>query len=193
MKLSRRHALTLVAALPAACASPNPTLYTLATVPGETRSGAPKLIELRQLALPHYLERSEIVRSTENYRLDLLPNDWWGESLSSMMNRVLVQNLSQRLPDSTVVSEVGAISGTPDATVGINVLRFDADHSGVEVLDAQISITGDVSVTKRVHLTIPLAAPGTPGLVSAMSAAVGRLADVVASMLTEKHRRSRRR
>ena len=65
MKLSRRHALTLVAALPAACASPNPTLYTLATVPGDTRMAHRSLIELRQVALPHYLERSEIVRSTE--------------------------------------------------------------------------------------------------------------------------------
>ena len=74
-----------------------------------------------------------------------------------MVNRVLVQDLSHRLPDSTVISETGAISGTPDATVSINVLRFDADRSGVEVLDAQISISGDRSVTQRVHLTVPLA------------------------------------
>ena len=94
MALSRRHALALLAALPAACASPNPRLYTLAAVPGETHSHAPKLIEVRNTALPHYLERSEIVRSTENYQLAVLPNDWWGESLSSMLNRVLVQDLS---------------------------------------------------------------------------------------------------
>ena len=183
MALSRRHALALVAFLPAACASPNPRLYTLASVRGETHKLAPHLIQIRDVALPHYLERSEIVRSTEDYQLDVLPNDWWGESLSSMLNRVLVQDLLQRLPNSTVFSEIGAISGSPDATVGINVQRFDANRSGVVVLDATVSITGHPAANQRVHLTVPLQGPGTPALVSAMSAAVGKLADGVAGML----------
>jgi len=183
MALSRRHALALLAALPAACASPNPRLYTLAAVPGEPRPHAPKLIEVRDAALPHYLERSGIVRSTENYQLDVLPNDWWGESLSSMLNRVLVQDLSQRLPNSSVFTEIGAISGTPDATVGINVQRFDANPSGMVVLDAEVAIAGHPAGDRRVHLTAPIQGPGTPALVSAMSVAVGKLADAVAGML----------
>ena len=183
MPLSRRHALALIALLPAACTSPNPTLYTLATVPGPTHAHAPRLIKLRDVSLPHYLERSEIVRSTENYRLVVLPNDWWGESLSSMMNRVLVQDLSQRLPNSSVVSEIGAISGTPNATVGINVLRFDADQTGNVVLEAEIAITGHPAANRRVHLAAPLRGSTTSALVSAMSGTVGKLADAVAEML----------
>ena len=42
----------------AACISPNPTLYTLAVVPGAEHSGAPHVIELRAIAIAHYLERS---------------------------------------------------------------------------------------------------------------------------------------
>ncbi|HET8995185.1 MAG TPA: PqiC family protein [Acetobacteraceae bacterium] len=183
MPLTRRHALVLAALLPAACASPNPALFTLAAEPGQTQGNGPKLVKVREVSLPHYMERSEIVRSTENYQLVVLPNDWWGESLSSMMNRVLVQDLSQRLPDSTVVSEIGAISGTPNAAVAINVLRFDADRSGAVVLDAEIAVNGHPHGNRRVHLTVPLAGPGTPALVSAMSAAIGKLADIVARML----------
>ena len=92
------------------CASPNPSLYTLAVVPGPTHPGAPRRIELREIALAHYLERSQIVRSSEDYRLDVLGNDWWGEPLDSMLSRVLVQELSQRLPGSTVFAENGAIT-----------------------------------------------------------------------------------
>lgn len=183
MSLSRRHALALIALVPAGCASPNPALYTLATVRGPTHAHAPRLIKVREVSLPHYLERSEIVRSTENYRLVVLPNDWWAESLSSMINRVLVQDLSQRLPDSSVISEIGAISGTPNATVGINVLRFDADQSGNVVLEAEIAVTGHPKANRRVHLTAPIQGLGTAALVGAMSAAVGKLADAVAGML----------
>ena len=34
-----------------------------------------------QIGLARYLERSQIVRSSENYRLDVMSNDWWGEPL----------------------------------------------------------------------------------------------------------------
>jgi len=183
MKLSRRRALALIAVLPAACASPNPSLYTLASVPGRTRTGAPRLIEVRAAALPQYLERSEIVRSTENYRLDVLPNDWWAESLSSMLSRVLVQDLLQRLPNSTVYSDTGAISALPDATVAVNVQRFDVDRSGVLLLQAEVSVRHGKIATRHVRLIVPVPGPATSSLVGAMSAAVGRLADEAAGML----------
>ncbi len=117
MPVGRRRVLWLLAGLPAACASPNPSLYTLAVVPGATHPVAPPHIELREIALAHYLERSQIVRSSEDYRLDVLGNDWWGEPLDAMLSRVLVQELSQRLPSSTVFAENGAITATPDASV----------------------------------------------------------------------------
>src|SRR5215475_11960570 len=81
--------ITLLAALPAACASPNPTLYTLAVVPGAEHTGAPHVIELRAIAIAHYLERSQIVRSSEDLRLDVLGGDWWGEPLDAMLGRIL--------------------------------------------------------------------------------------------------------
>ena len=87
--LTRRAMVALLGALPAACASPNPTLYTLAVVPGAEHVGAPHVIELRAIAVAHYLERSQIVRSSEDFRLDVLGNEWWGEPLDAMIGRVL--------------------------------------------------------------------------------------------------------
>jgi hypothetical protein len=184
MRIERRRVLWLLAGLPAACASPNPTLYTLAVVPGATHAAAPPHIELREIALAHYLQRSQIVRSSEDFRLDVLGNDWWGESLDAMVSRVLVQELSQRLPSSTVFAENGAITATPDASVELNIQRFDEDRSGALVLLAQMAVAGHATATRNVHFSVPPPSPGTPGLVSAMSSALGELADAIAELLT---------
>jgi uncharacterized protein len=184
--LSRRHALWLLAVAPTACRSPNPTLYTLAVVPGPARAGAPRRIEVRSISLPRYLDRSEIVRSTEDFRLDVMGNDWWGESLDSMMSRVLVQELLQRLPGSIVFPENGAISSAPDASVEVNVQRFDADRSGAVVLAAVIAVLrhGETAASRTVRLSVMPTAPGTGGLVAAMSGATGQLANLIAQMLS---------
>ena len=87
----------------AACSSPDPDLYTIAPVTGaDARPAAPKVIALQQIGLARYLDRTQIVRSSENYRLDVMSNDWWGEPLGAMLSRVLVEELGQRLPHSIV-------------------------------------------------------------------------------------------
>jgi uncharacterized protein len=184
--LLRRHALWLLTVVPAGCTSPNPTLYTLAVVPGPVHSGAPRRIEVRSISMPRYLDRSEIVRSTEDFRLDVMGNDWWGESLDSMMGRVLVQELLQRLPGSVVFPENGAISSRPDASVEVNVQRFDADRSGAVVLMAVIAVLrhGETAASRSVRFSVMPTTPGTPGFVAAMSVATGQLANVIAKMLT---------
>jgi uncharacterized protein len=170
----------------AACSSPNPVLYTIAPIPGTPQSGAPKVIALQQISTAHYLERTQIVRSSENYRLDVMSNDWWGEPLSAMLSRVLVEELGQRLPQSTVIGESGAVTASPDATVELNVQRLDEDASGNLLLQAQasVSVKGRGSpVLRNFRFAVPPPTPGIPGEVTAISAAVGQLADGLASML----------
>jgi uncharacterized lipoprotein YmbA len=182
-QLSRRTALFALAALPAACSSPNPTLFVLAMVPGTTHKGAPKVVKLRAIAIAHYLERSQIVRSSEGYRMDVLSNEWWGEPLDSMIGRILVQELNQRLPGSTVYSDSGAISAPTDATVEINLQRFDLDRDGAVLLAAQIATEGQHSASRAVELQVRPADGTTQALVAAMSTAVAQLADTIAAML----------
>ena len=181
--LSRRSVLGLLTGLLVSCSSPNPTLYTLAVVPGSAHAGAPKLIELRSIALARYLERSQIVRSSEDFRLDVLSNEWWGEPLDAMLGRILVQELTDRLPGSTVFAENSAISTNADIIIGINVQRLDADRSGTIILIAQIAMSGRNASARSIRLSVPPTVAGTSGLVSAMSTAPGQLADAAAEML----------
>lgn len=186
---SRRRMLLGLTLLPAACSSSNPNLYTLAAEPGPTRTGAPARIELRAIALARYLDRSQIVRSSEDYRLDVLGNDWWGEPLDAMLSRVLVQDLTQRLPESTVFAENGAVSAPPEASIELNVLRMDEDRAGALLLLAQVAVTrgGATAVTRNLRFAVPPAGPGTPALVAAISRAVAQLADALAGMLASSH------
>ena len=180
---SRRALLPAAGWLLASCASPNPNLYTLEPPPGPVRRGGPRVIELRSIGLARYLERSQIVRSSENFRLDVIPNDWWGEPLDAMLGRTLARALAQRLPGSTVYLENGAISAEPDATVQVNVQRLDQNTVGAVRLVAQFAVVRRISDTRSVTVEVPVSGRTTSGLVAAMSDAVGQLADRIAAAL----------
>ena len=171
----------------AACSSPDPVLFTIATAPGSVQPRGPRVVLVQQISIAHFLERSQIVRSSENYRLDVMSNDWWGEPLAPMLNRVLVEELGQRLPQSTVIADNGAVTARPDATLEINIQRLDEDAAGNLILQAQVAAraTGQSQpVLRSFRFSVPPSAPGVPGEVAAISAALGRLADGVAPMLT---------
>ncbi len=178
--------LLSITALAACSSSPNPNLYTIAPVQGAVHPTGPKVIVLRQIGLARYLERSQIVRSSENYRLDVLPNDWWGEPLGSMLARVLSDELSQRLPQSAVLGETGAVSTQADAVIELNVARIDEDAAGAVVLQAQVGINfkgHPAPVLQSFRLVVTPQAPDVQSEVAAISAAVGQLADRLASLL----------
>ena len=185
MRIAGLVAIASAAAL-AACSSPSPVLYTIAPVSGTAQTGGPKIVALQQISLARYLERSQIVRSSENYRLDVMSNDWWGEPLGPMLSRVLIEELGQRLPQSVVIGESGAVTASPDATIELNMQRLDEDAAGNLILQAQASVSftgrkGPVLRSFRFVVTPP--APGIPSEVTAISTAVGQLADGLAPML----------
>jgi uncharacterized protein len=170
----------------AACSSANPTLYTIAPVAGSAQTDPPQVILLQQIGLARYLERSQIVRSSENYRLDVMSNDWWGEPLGAMMSRVLTEELGQRLPQSVVLSETGGISSPGDATIALNLQRLDEDAAGNLVLQAQAAVRfkgRHAPVLRNFRFAVTTQGPGVPAEIAAISAAVGQLADGLASMV----------
>lgn len=181
-------ALGLAAGL-GACTSTDPALYTIAPVAGAVQSHGPKIVLLERIEIPRYLDRSQIVRSSEDYRLDLKTNDWWGEPLRAMLRRVLQQELGQRLPASAVLTESGAVSASPDATVDLDLQRLDEDKGGNVVLQAEASVSFKGSrapALRSFHLTAPPTAQGATGEVAAISITVGQLADGLVAMLAAR-------
>jgi uncharacterized lipoprotein YmbA len=188
MNLGRRRLVAL--ALPvaaAACSGTDPVLYTIATRPGLTTSAAgPKIVMLRDISLASYLDRKEIVRSSEDYKLVVMSNDWWGDSLGALLARVLVVELSQRLPNSKVYGESGAITTDSNATVGVNIQRLDTDKAGVLVLLAQVAVEFNRprrTAARTFTISKPAPTPNVAGQVAAISDAMGELADGIAALL----------
>lgn len=178
----------LGAPLAGCTASPEPRLYTLAALPGEARPGGPATIELRRPGLAGYLDRPEIVRAAGPFRVDLAGAERWAEPFGDMLGRVLAENLTQRLPGSTVFTEAGGLSADADAVLELDVQRFDVDAAGQAVLLAQLAVrhSGSRRVAPRartVRLTVPAGSTATLAVVTAMSGAVAQLADTAAAML----------
>ena len=182
----RRFALGLPLIAAACGASPEPNYYTIVPRNGPTLPSGPKVVLLKDIGLASYLDRREIVRSSESYKLDIRANDWWGEPLAGLIGRVLVVELAQRLPSSSVYSESGAINVDPNAHVGVNIQRLDADKAGALVLIAQVAIEFNRprrNAARNFTLSKPLPTPNIPGLVAAISDALGELADGIATLL----------
>jgi uncharacterized protein len=188
MPLSRRRLACL--ALPAFAAgcsgSPDPALYTIQMKPGPVLPRGPRVVQLRDIGLPGYLDRREIVRSAADYRLGVMSNDWWGESLASMLSRVIILGLSQRLPGSSIYPEGGAISADPNAVLGVNIQRMDINASGSLDLIAQAAVNFNRptrSTSTLFHIVKTPPTPSVAGQVAATSEAVAELTDGLATLL----------
>lgn len=187
MLLTRRHlALVLPAVLASCGSSPEPALYTIPMKPGPVMSTGPKRVQVRDISLAAYLDRKEIVRSSEQYKLGVRSNDWWGESLGTMIGRVIVVGLAQRLPGSNVYAEGGAIAADAVAVVAVNIQRLDANADGTVELLAQAAVEFERprrQVTRTFRISKPAPAPTAEGQVAATADAVAELTDGLAQML----------
>ncbi|MBX9698681.1 MAG: PqiC family protein [Acetobacteraceae bacterium] len=188
MILGRRGAMLGALSLAGACRSPEPVLYTVLPVPGEPRRGGPRSVAVREVSLARYLDRQQIVRSAQEYRLDVAGNDWWGEPLETMLTRVLVENLAQRLPAAGVVPSGGAITAQADATVEVNLQRLGMTAPETLTLTAQVAISRrdarrPDAAARTESIAVPVAGADTRAFVAAASTALGLLADRIAAML----------
>jgi uncharacterized protein len=195
MRVGRRWLMVLSmvgVALAAGCRSPNPRLFTLAPVPGTAQSGGSRVVLLHPIVVARYLERPEIVRSSANYRLDVMAIDSWGEPVAAMIGRVLAEDLAQRLPGTTIIGSDSAISVKEDASVRVNIQRMDMDASRTLVLMAQTAVEfialQSGAAMRSIQTAVPLTSAATDEEVRGMSIAIGQLADEIAGMLRQSAR-----
>ena len=70
------------------------------------------------------------MRADSPYQLTLNGGERWASPLGDMIGRALAEDLSSRLPGSSVFTSSGAISADPNATVEVDIQRFDAASTG---------------------------------------------------------------
>lgn len=183
-----RTAPVALAATLTGCASSAPTqYYRLAALPGLPRNSAPLQIGVRSIGIPGYLDQNAIARPSGGDEFDSFANALWAAPLAGMLQSVMVQNLTQRLPDATVLATGGAIGAPAALLVEIEILRFDPDPSGTIELTAQIAIraaTGTPDWRIQTFSTqAPLAGPQPADIVAVMTTLWAKAADQLASRI----------
>lgn len=173
----------------AACSSANTNYYRIGPVPGPQVAGAPPSIEVRSISIPGYLDREEIVKQANAYKLDVHTNDIWAEPLASMLEDSLVADLQTRLTGSTVIGAGGSIGANANLMVETNLLRFDPDPDGQMVLQVQVGIRDSASMkllgTRNITRQAPSGQPVVANIVASMSTLWGQAADEIAAFLAQ--------
>lgn len=179
--------LVLLPALAGCSATPPPRLFTLAPQSAAPTGQLARTISVRRVAIAKYLDRLQIVRYRDPYELSYSEFTLWGEGLVDMVTRVLVEDLSARLPRSQVFAASGPLTGpSPDITIEVNIDRFDTDPGGTVVLAAQwiAHRQGKNDQLRSERIEVAPASADATSQVAAMSEALGRFAGQIAAGLS---------
>jgi uncharacterized lipoprotein YmbA len=133
-----------------------------------------------------HLDRYEVVGGVADRRLVIDYEDRWGAPLDEMIARVLAENLALRLPDSQVFSELGTLSLDSEASIELDVQRFERRDDGQVELLAQVVIARRGPEKNAQLHRFALNAEtenGTGALVDTMTGLLATLADRIAELL----------
>ena len=160
--------------------TPN-TFYTLDTVPGTgaraTMAGTP--VGIDGVELPPGLDRREVTARDANNKLDVRGHHQWASPLEDMVVHTLSFDLASRLPEGMVVLPGQA---KPRAMRSLFVTFEDLapGPDRVFVLDARWTMG---ELVRHERITVPLQSKESAAIVTAMSQALGQLADRIAAAL----------
>jgi len=182
--------LWLVLLLGACASAPATRFYALAPVPvpaAVTKLQAPPTIVVREISLPRYLDRPQIVTRTGTHRLRFAEYAHWGGDLREDVTRVMAENLARRLSGSAVLPAPTFVAANPDLTVDVELLRFEATDDGLVHLAARWRVQR--AQVREITLSRPR--PGEAvdaALVGVMSELLGDLAAAIAPTLAAEGR-----
>ncbi len=165
--------------------------YTLSPRPGAARprpSTSDLTVVVGPVSVPAYLDRNEVAVRVSASELRYALTERWAEPLAKTVTRVLVENLGAALGTDGVSNVVNASTVTPDYTVELVVVRFEATADGKAELTARWAVRDRARKIVRIRQSQherQATAATVEGGVNAMSAALGDLSDEIAALLRE--------
>lgn len=187
--------LSLALFLGGCAGAPATRFYAVAPVPvapssvGAAKIQSPSTVIVREISLPHYLDRPQIVTRSGTHRLHFAEFAHWGGNLREDLTRALAGNLARRLSSSAVLPAPTFSSARPDLTLDVELLRFEAADDGLVHLAARWrTVAGAAGSSDGTVREVVLSRP-RPGdsvdaaLVGVMSELLGDLAGAIAPTL----------
>lgn len=187
----KRAAVLLALLLLAGCGSSPPTQhYTLDPIPSRQPaamvSGAP--IKVAAVHIPPSLDRQEMVREGADHKVEVSDQNRWSAPLDQMIQGVLTQDLTQRLPAGMVVLPQEPARGDVRQVV-LDILQFAQAGGNAVTFDGSWSLlragSDNAALNRRVHLTENAASASYADQVGAMSRILGQIADQIATALPD--------
>jgi uncharacterized protein len=186
--MNGKAAILALALILAGCGgSPKTNFYTLDPVPG-ARADLPHHREspiiVGHVDLPAELDRQSLVTHGPGSTIDVSDQNRWAAPLDELIRRAFTSDLRTRLPSYTVLAP-GDPTPKGIRTLDLNVRRFMADEAGRVTLEADWSVQDHGASVAPNRARVEINADGTSGgaISTAMSQALGRLADQVAAAL----------
>ncbi len=184
--------LLLLGLLAGCAARPEPRIYVLGTptepTPGMRDDLARRVIEIRSVRIPDHLDTTDILLRTGTNGLLASDSGIWGERLSVGITQALTAALARRVPTALVVVHPPA---RPQIQILVDITALECRASGDCALTAHWSILqsrGDPGASQTLaaaqgSFVTHADGPGDSGVVAAISAAIGQLADQIAARL----------
>lgn len=172
------------------CASSPPVqFFTLDPVPTQPSPARHINLTLQVVAvhIPALLDRQEMVRKTAANTIEVSDQHRWAAPLGQMAQRVLTQDLVQRLPaGSVILPSQPALPGT--ALVVVDILQFETDANGTVNFDGSWSLLHEgahnAARSYPLHLSARADAASYEAQAQAMSQIMGRIADAIEAQVT---------
>ena len=181
--------------LVAGCAgtSPEPDYYELGPVAGTQDPALAVSIKVQQPTLADYLDRPDIVQQELDYEYKVDEFQRWAEPLDRMYERVLAEDLRQRLPASVIVTEADSGETVGQYVVETDIQRFNSTDEKSASLKAVLSIKDGPGVSGSKPEPVDLSVPDGGSLqhmAEALSDLIGLYADQVAHSLRQSNPQS---
>ncbi len=174
-------ALPLVLLL-AGCGSPPTRFLALSPVAPTTRAQHPactRKLTVTRVLIPAMLDRESVVRAKAPGEIEISGTDRWAAPLDQMIQRVLADDLRDRLLPGSVLMPGDPVPHSGAAGLALNVLSFMPGPDATAGLTADWTLLdprGKPLATHSGTVSSPAADAGQDAA-AAMSAALGALAD----------------
>ncbi|SNB79362.1 Uncharacterized lipoprotein YmbA [Arboricoccus pini] len=183
-RLSAAAAICLLAG----CQSLPPDYYLLKGAPSSSPQQLPSPLQsigIRPVAVADYLDRSEIVTTSEAARININDQERWGEKLSLMIARTLAADLRAHLGSASVTLLPTDFDIQPSRELILSIERFDADESGNATIAGRWQLVSpknnEATSGAPFSIVAPVATPGSyDAIVQALSEALDQLAASIA-------------
>ncbi len=173
--------------------TPSVSYYTLSAVEPSSESDfaegdlSPMVIGIRSVVVPGYLARTQMMRRTSAYRLEISPYHRWANYLDRLVQQLIEENLNTLLPRFQFVNVPWPIGCKPDFSLSLQIGSLIANADQTVSLSAVWSLfRDDKSIAigpRQTILSVPMADKGFESLAEAHSEVLAELCRQMASAI----------